>query len=198
MNEINLCELELPCRVNDILAKLGVRYASDLEGWSREQLLRVRGLGKISLREIEESLGRVGLSLAEDAAPVGDDPRERAWAARADLEDATANLKEAQARANDATERFHRAHAPIVRQLMHALRPHLRRACACVGLNGPRVEMTADGAEISSLDISIWPDGVSGQRFRVEAHKIKPDTIPLAIRRLAGAIEALGQKEDQP
>lgn len=60
-------DLELSVRSENCLLRGGVHVIGDLVGRSREDLLKIRNLGKISLREIEEKLGKFGLTLGSSA-----------------------------------------------------------------------------------------------------------------------------------
>lgn len=59
-------ELELSIRSENCLLRGGINTIGDLANRSRESLLNIRNLGKISLREIEEKMAKYGLSLLED------------------------------------------------------------------------------------------------------------------------------------
>ena len=56
-------DLELSVRSENCLLRGGVHVIGDLVGRAREDLLKIRNLGKISLKEIEEKLEKFGLSL---------------------------------------------------------------------------------------------------------------------------------------
>lgn len=56
-------DLELSIRSENCLLRGGILTIGDLVARSREDLLKIRNLGKISLREIEEKLEKAGLSL---------------------------------------------------------------------------------------------------------------------------------------
>jgi DNA-directed RNA polymerase subunit alpha len=56
-------DLELSIRSENCLLRGGILTIGDLVGRSRDDLLKIRNLGKISLREIEEKLEKAGLSL---------------------------------------------------------------------------------------------------------------------------------------
>ena len=56
-------DLELSIRSENCLLRGGILSIGDLVGRSKEDLLKIRNLGKISLREIEEKLEQAGLSL---------------------------------------------------------------------------------------------------------------------------------------
>ena len=66
-------DLELSVRSENCLLRGGVHVIGDLVGRAREDLLKIRNLGKISLREIEEKLEKFGLSLGgEPLSELGD------------------------------------------------------------------------------------------------------------------------------
>jgi len=56
-------DLELSVRSENCLLRGGIHRIGDLVSRPKEELLKIRNLGKISLREIEEKLGKFGLSL---------------------------------------------------------------------------------------------------------------------------------------
>jgi DNA-directed RNA polymerase subunit alpha len=66
-------DLELSIRSENCLLRGGVQTIGDLVSRGRTELLKIRNLGKISLREIEEKLEKFGLTLDEsdttEAAP---------------------------------------------------------------------------------------------------------------------------------
>jgi DNA-directed RNA polymerase subunit alpha len=70
-----VAELELSVRSRNCLAKAGVKTVGDLIRKTRRGLLETRGLGRLSLREIEERLREEGLTLAFVAADA--EPRRR-------------------------------------------------------------------------------------------------------------------------
>ncbi|HOJ82381.1 MAG TPA: DNA-directed RNA polymerase subunit alpha [Acetomicrobium flavidum] len=57
-------DLELSIRSENCLLRAGIRTIGDLIQYSRDDLLKIRNLGKISLKEIEEKLQAFGLSLS--------------------------------------------------------------------------------------------------------------------------------------
>lgn len=59
-------DLELSIRSENCLLRGGILNIGDLLGRNREDLLKIRNLGKISLREIQEKLEKFELSLKED------------------------------------------------------------------------------------------------------------------------------------
>jgi DNA-directed RNA polymerase subunit alpha len=58
-------DLELSIRSENCLLRGGVQTIGDLVSRGRTELLKIRNLGKISLREIEEKLEKFGLTLDE-------------------------------------------------------------------------------------------------------------------------------------
>ena len=67
-------DLELSVRSENCLLRGGVHLIGDLVSRTREDLLKIRNLGKISLREIEEKLAKFDLHLSGDiSAPLDDD-----------------------------------------------------------------------------------------------------------------------------
>jgi DNA-directed RNA polymerase subunit alpha len=84
-------DLELSVRSENCLLRGGVHLIGDLVGRSKEDLLKIRNLGKISLREIEEKLSRFNLILGGaasglDSSEEGDE----------DLDSAEAEFEEGQ------------------------------------------------------------------------------------------------------
>ena len=61
-------DLELSVRSENCLLRGGVHTIGDLVSKSRSELMKIRNLGKISLREIEEKLERFSISLPGDEA----------------------------------------------------------------------------------------------------------------------------------
>lgn len=59
-------ELELSIRSENCLLRGGIHTIGDLVSRTRDDLLKIRNLGKISLREIEEKMAKNNLSLADD------------------------------------------------------------------------------------------------------------------------------------
>lgn len=66
-------DLELSVRSENCLMRGGVHYIGELVSRSRADLLKIRNLGKISLREIEEKLTKFDLTLSGE---IEDDPEE--------------------------------------------------------------------------------------------------------------------------
>lgn len=66
-------DLELSVRSENCLMRGGVHYIGELVSRSRGDLLKIRNLGKISLREIEEKLTKFDLTLSGE---VDDEPEE--------------------------------------------------------------------------------------------------------------------------
>jgi DNA-directed RNA polymerase subunit alpha len=66
-------DLELSVRSENCLMRGGVHYIGELISRSRGDLLKIRNLGKISLREIEEKLTKFDLTLSGD---IDDDTEE--------------------------------------------------------------------------------------------------------------------------
>ena len=61
-------ELELSIRSENCLLRGGIHTIGDLVSRSKDDLLKIRNLGKISLREIEEKLDKLGLHLSDEKA----------------------------------------------------------------------------------------------------------------------------------
>lgn len=59
-------DLELSIRSENCLLRGGIHTIGDLVARSKEDLLKIRNLGKISLREIEEKMEKYGISLVDD------------------------------------------------------------------------------------------------------------------------------------
>ena len=70
-------DLELSVRSENCLMRGGVHYIGDLISRSRADLLKIRNLGKISLREIEEKLMKFDLSLCGEVEDDQEDDRSR-------------------------------------------------------------------------------------------------------------------------
>jgi DNA-directed RNA polymerase subunit alpha len=66
-------DLDLSVRSENCLMRGGVHYIGELVSRSRSDLLKIRNLGKISLREIEEKLTKFDLTLSGDVDEDGDD-----------------------------------------------------------------------------------------------------------------------------
>lgn len=62
-------DLELSVRSENCLLRGGVHTIGDLVSKSRSELMKIRNLGKISLREIEEKLEKFSISLPGEEAP---------------------------------------------------------------------------------------------------------------------------------
>ena len=66
-------DLELSVRSENCLLRGGVHVIGELVSRTREDLLKIRNLGKISLREIEEKLAKFDLNLSGDiSSPIDD------------------------------------------------------------------------------------------------------------------------------
>ncbi|SMG18909.1 DNA-directed RNA polymerase subunit alpha [Dethiosulfovibrio salsuginis] len=61
-------DLELSIRSENCLLRGGIHTIGDLVSRAKDDLLKIRNLGKISLKEIEEKLENLGLSLQNDRA----------------------------------------------------------------------------------------------------------------------------------
>ncbi len=61
-------ELELSIRSENCLLRGGIHTIGDLVSRSKEDLLKIRNLGKISLREIEEKMAKYGIVLQDEKA----------------------------------------------------------------------------------------------------------------------------------
>ncbi|HPX03717.1 MAG TPA: DNA-directed RNA polymerase subunit alpha [Synergistaceae bacterium] len=66
-------DLELSVRSENCLLRGGVHVIGELISRTREDLLKIRNLGKISLREIEEKLAKFDLTLSGDVSTPIDD-----------------------------------------------------------------------------------------------------------------------------
>jgi DNA-directed RNA polymerase subunit alpha len=66
-------DLDLSVRSENCLMRGGVHYIGELVSRSRSDLLKIRNLGKISLREIEEKLTKFDLTLSGDVDEDGED-----------------------------------------------------------------------------------------------------------------------------
>lgn len=69
-------DLELSIRSENCLLRGGIQTIGDLIGKSRAELLKIRNLGKISLREIEEKLDPFGLNIRGEEPEEEDDLKE--------------------------------------------------------------------------------------------------------------------------
>ena len=61
-------ELELSIRSENCLLRYGIHTIGELVSHSKDDLLKIRNLGKISLREIEEKTAKYGIVLSDDKA----------------------------------------------------------------------------------------------------------------------------------
>ncbi len=61
-------ELELSIRSENCLFRGGIHTIGDLVSRRKEDLLKIRNLGKISLREIEEKMAKFGIAMSDDKA----------------------------------------------------------------------------------------------------------------------------------
>lgn len=59
-------DLELTIRSENCLLRGGIHTIGDLISRSKDDLLKIRNLGKISLREIEDKLEKIGLKLSDE------------------------------------------------------------------------------------------------------------------------------------
>ena len=59
-------DLELSIRSENCLLRGGIHTIGDLMSKNREDLLKIRNLGKISLKEIEEKMQRLGAMLSSE------------------------------------------------------------------------------------------------------------------------------------
>jgi len=66
-------DLELSIRSENCLMRGGIHTIGELVGKSRDELLKIRNLGKISLKEIQEKLEKFGQSLKNDHRRDGGD-----------------------------------------------------------------------------------------------------------------------------
>jgi len=69
-------DLELSIRSENCLLRGGIQTIGDLIGRNKAELLKIRNLGKISLREIEEKLDPFGLSIKGEEPEDEDDLKE--------------------------------------------------------------------------------------------------------------------------
>jgi DNA-directed RNA polymerase subunit alpha len=70
-------DLELSVRSENCLLRGGVHLIGELVSRTRDDLLKIRNLGKISLKEIEEKLAKFDLHLSGDiSTPIDDDDEE--------------------------------------------------------------------------------------------------------------------------
>ena len=63
-------ELELSIRSENCLLRGGIHTIGDLLSKNKEDLLKIRNLGKISLREIEEKVEKLGIELKNEKSGV--------------------------------------------------------------------------------------------------------------------------------
>ena len=75
-------ELELSIRSENCLLRGGIQTIGDLLQRSRDDLLKIRNLGKISLTEIEEKVAKAGLTLREKKAGKENNESEEAQEAQ--------------------------------------------------------------------------------------------------------------------
>ncbi len=61
-------ELELSIRSENCLFRGGIHTIGDLVSRRKEDLLKIRNLGKISLREIEEKMAKFGIAMSDEKA----------------------------------------------------------------------------------------------------------------------------------
>ena len=59
-------ELDLSVRSHNCLMRAGIGTVAELTKFSASELARIRNMGRVSLREIEEKLSALGLSLAPE------------------------------------------------------------------------------------------------------------------------------------
>lgn len=69
-------ELELSIRSENCLLRGGIHTIGDLVSHSKDDLLKIRNLGKISLREIEEKMAKYGIVLSDDKASAENTTKE--------------------------------------------------------------------------------------------------------------------------
>ncbi|RKJ78616.1 DNA-directed RNA polymerase subunit alpha [Pyramidobacter sp. CG50-2] len=69
-------ELELSIRSENCLLRGGIHTIGDLVSRSKDDLLKIRNLGKISLREIEEKMTKYGIVLSDDKASAENSSKE--------------------------------------------------------------------------------------------------------------------------
>lgn len=69
-------ELELSIRSENCLLRGGIHTIGDLVSRSKDDLLKIRNLGKISLREIEEKMAKYGIALSDDKASAENSSKE--------------------------------------------------------------------------------------------------------------------------
>lgn len=55
---------ELPFAAREVLVKRGIRYISDLEGYSERKLLRLRGIGPVYAKAIIEAAALYGIAIS--------------------------------------------------------------------------------------------------------------------------------------
>ena len=67
--QLSVAELELPTRVLTGLDFGGIETIGDLVQRTEKDIMRLRLLGRISLREIKQALAVIGLTLAESESP---------------------------------------------------------------------------------------------------------------------------------
>ena len=69
-------ELELSIRSENCLLRGGIHTIGELVSRSKDDLLKIRNLGKISLREIEEKMAKYGIVLSDDKASAENTSKE--------------------------------------------------------------------------------------------------------------------------
>lgn len=69
-------ELELSIRSENCLLRGGIHTIGDLVSRSKDDLLKIRNLGKISLREIEEKVAKYGITLSDEKASAENTTKE--------------------------------------------------------------------------------------------------------------------------
>ncbi len=72
----NVRELELSIRSENCLLRGGIHTIGDLVSRRKDDLLKIRNLGKISLREIEEKMAKFGIVLSDDKASAENTSKE--------------------------------------------------------------------------------------------------------------------------
>lgn len=93
-------DLELSIRSENCLLRGGIQTIGDLMGKNREDLLKIRNLGKISLKEIEEKMEKLGTIIASSKGEgktregAGTKPRENAETEASSSDDAVTNTSQ--------------------------------------------------------------------------------------------------------
>ena len=88
-------ELELSIRSENCLLRGGIHTVGELLQRSRDDLLKIRNLGKISLTEIEEKIKKAGLTLRENSADT-EGNKENGTEGTQEAEEAQADESQAQ------------------------------------------------------------------------------------------------------